>query len=74
MKVNFENDEPSITFGELGIYETFICPSLYPKDYVFIDIGNGYAVCLTNTEVDADFRCNTEVRRVRITDMTIKLI
>ena len=74
MKITFENDEPSITFGELGIYETFICPSLYPNDYIFMDIGNGYTICLTDTKVDADFRCHTKVQKVRITNMTVKLI
>jgi len=74
MNVTFENDTSSITFGELGLFDTFICPSLYPKDYIFMDIGDGYAACITNPDVDADFSENQEVQKVEITSMTVKLV
>lgn len=74
MKVTFENGTPSTTFGELALFETFICPSLYPKDYVFMDIGDGYAACITDPAADADFSENQEVQKVEITSMTVKLI
>lgn len=74
MKVTFENDTPSITFGDLVLFETFICPSLYSKDCVFMDIGDGYAACITKPDVDADFSENQEVQKVKITSMTVKLV
>jgi hypothetical protein len=74
MEVIFENGTPSTTFGDLGLFDTFICPSLYPKDYVFMDIGDGYAACITSPNADADFSENQEVLKVKITSMTIKLV
>ena len=74
MNVIFENGTPSTTFGDLVLFETFICPSLYPKDCVFMDIGDGYAACITDPDVDADFSENQEVQKVEITSMTVKLI
>ena len=74
MEVIFENDIPFTTFQDLDLYETFICPSLYPKDYVFLDIGDGYAMCLTDPTVDADFTACQEVQKVKITNMTVKFV